>query len=78
MSDKVVAIQPVFGTRKPDDGGLPLKPCPFCGASPTLDQDCDETWYVACINKRCFVSPITKPFGARRQAAIAWNNRQEI
>lgn len=77
MSNKVVAIKPEFGTFKPT-GGVALKSCPFCAAIPSLEQDCDETWYVACINKRCFVVPITKPFGARRQAVLAWNNRQEI
>lgn len=73
MTNKVIAIRPEFGTQKPDNGGF----TPFCGAVPNLEQDCDETWYVECVNKRCFVSPLTKPFVGRRQAVSAWNNRQE-
>ncbi|WP_411041356.1 Lar family restriction alleviation protein [Vibrio parahaemolyticus] len=77
IKDNVIALKPDYGLCKPDNGGYPLKPCPFCNSSPNLDQDSDSSWYVACINKRCFVLPITLPFKSKRHAAIAWNTRTE-
>lgn len=77
MTDSVVFIKPEYGACKPDDGGFKLKLCPFCGSKPNLEQDCDSTWYVECVNKRCFVLPLTRPYETRRQAVIAWNNRVE-
>lgn len=78
MCENVIPIKPDYGTLKPDNGGYTLKSCPFCSSSPTLEQDSDSNWYVACVNKRCFVLPITLPFIGRRQAVIAWNSRVEI
>ncbi|TDE19263.1 hypothetical protein E1100_25730 [Vibrio owensii] len=75
MRENVIYIKPDYGTFKPDDGGYTLNPCPFCGSSPTLEQDSDSSWYVACVNKRCFVLPITLPIVSKRQAVIAWNIR---
>lgn len=50
-----------------------IRRCPFCLANPSLEQDCDSTWSVCCINKRCLVAPITLPFSTPRGAAQAWN-----
>ena len=73
--DNVIFIKPIYGSFKPDNGGYELKTCPFCMSTPTLEQDSDSSWYVACVNKRCFVLPLTLPFKNRRQAVIVWNNR---
>ncbi|HAS3542207.1 TPA: hypothetical protein I6167_002347 [Vibrio cholerae] len=75
--DKIIPFPPNYGTYKPENDGRPLKPCPFCAAEPHMEQDQDLTWFIACINKRCLVVPITRPFPTRTQAIRAWNNRQE-
>ncbi|PSV00345.1 hypothetical protein C9J27_04255 [Photobacterium kishitanii] len=75
VRDNVFFIKPEYGNCKPDDGGYTLKPCPFCKSNPNLEQDSDLSWYVACVNKRCFVLPLTIPVVSRRQASVAWNNR---
>ena len=71
----LVALKPDFGSNKPDNGGKQLEACPFCAAAPHLEQDQDETWCVACVNKRCLVLPLTRPFPTRIQAVRAWNGR---
>ncbi len=71
----IVSLKPEFGLNKPDDGGKKLEACPFCASTPHIEQDQDETWYVACVNKRCLVLPITRPFMTRIQAVRAWNGR---
>lgn len=74
----LVTLKPDFGKNKPNNGGKNLECCPFCAAEPHLEQDQDETWYVACINKRCLVLPLTKPFPTRIQAVRAWNGRVKV
>ncbi|HHY0551857.1 TPA: Lar family restriction alleviation protein [Vibrio parahaemolyticus] len=54
---------------------IPIKTCPFCQQAGFLEVDTDETYYVTCLNKACWVSPITKPFATKREAIIAWNHR---
>lgn len=75
--DNVTFMKPEYGSYKPDNGGYTLKTCPFCNSTPTLEQDADLSWYVACVNKRCFVLPLTLPIKSKRQAVIAWNSRVE-
>ncbi|EGQ7810304.1 hypothetical protein I6Y99_004345 [Vibrio parahaemolyticus] len=52
-----------------------IEPCPFCRQPGYLEVDCDETYYVACLNKACWVGPITKPFETKFEAVRAWNCR---
>ena len=59
--NKVVSFKPEYGTYQPDDGGKVLDVCPFCAAAPHLEQDQDETWYVACIKKQT-VNPLSVVF----------------
>ncbi|MGL4898796.1 MAG: Lar family restriction alleviation protein [Shewanella sp.] len=73
--DNVTFLKPEYGTIKPVDGGYTLKSCPFCNSTPTLEQDSDFSWYVACVNKRCFILPLTLPLRSRISAVNAWNNR---
>ncbi|HAS6407656.1 TPA: hypothetical protein I7256_08015 [Vibrio vulnificus] len=75
--DKIIPFPPNYGTFKPENNGKHLKPCPFCAAKPHIEQDQDETWYVACINKHCLVLPLTRPFMTRIQAVRAWNSRPQ-
>ncbi|MBC9069445.1 hypothetical protein IAH99_13935 [Vibrio cholerae] len=35
----LVALKPDFGSNKPDNGGKQLEACPFCAATPHLEQD---------------------------------------
>lgn len=68
-------IKPDYGLITPDNGSYTLKPCPFCGGTPNLEQDCDLSWSVHCVNKRCFILPITLPVKNRHYAVFAWNHR---
>ncbi len=66
--NKVVSFKPEYGTYQPDDGGKVLDICPFCAAAPHLEQDQDETWYVACIKK--IRTSILTPFLMEGSAVI--------
>lgn len=52
---------------------IDLRRCPWCKQDPTIEQDMDQTWYVACSFKQCAVAPITAPYLTRRQAMMVWN-----
>ena len=61
-----------------------LRPCPFCGQTPAMRQVYSDAfakgelqnYYVACLNEKCALQPVTlMNFLTRRQAAAAWNRR---
>ena len=71
-----------------DDKGLNLKPCPFCGAHPTLNKDDGASWLiptrisdddpaysVECDNVDCDCNPCTILFKTKEEAIEAWNKR---
>lgn len=57
-----------------------LKPCPFCGGTPTM-RDVDikalgGTGYcVECMNEDCMVNVCTRRFDTEDEAIEAWNQR---
>jgi len=52
-----------------------LKPCPFCGVEPYLDDRHGEWFKVACDNPVCHVSIWTAWHEDKKQAIAAWNRR---
>lgn len=60
-----------------------LKPCPFCGEQPELDEwhygDAGEciTFMVQCKNENCTCRPFTQEYIRVLPAIEAWNRRAE-
>jgi hypothetical protein len=60
-----------------------LKPCPFCGEQPVLEEVPDSTsweklYHIACVNKKgCGMQPATHPFtmAAFNMFAFNWDAR---
>ncbi len=55
----------------------PLKPCPFCGGAPILNE---EQTFIACDNPDCFINPcfdweIEPKINTKAEAIAAWNRR---
>lgn len=50
-----------------------LTACPWCKALPTLEQDFDGGWQVACSTVRCPVAPISSGYKFQHMAVMAWN-----
>ena len=57
-----------------------LKPCPFCGKEPVVDDRFDEygelEFSVACANDRCFLEVQTR-YMSFLEAAYEWNRRAD-
>ena len=49
-----------------------LKPCPFCGKTPTAERNKYGSWEVGCS---CELGPMTDLYGERLHAIRAWNRR---
>ena len=67
-------------TSSPTPAVLPdaraLKPCPFCGADPLIeDGENDRPWVVQCMNRDCPAQPFMDHADTKRQAIKAWNTR---
>lgn len=59
-----------------------IKPCPFCGKEPEVQQDENffgmTEWWIACLNFDCPVDNVTTGSFAIKQKAInAWNKRSD-
>jgi hypothetical protein len=59
---------------------MELKPCPFCGSEPAIDQLVDvfgnETWEVFCPKLFCPVMDVCSgEFPTKKRAINAWNTR---
>jgi len=56
-----------------------LKPCPWCGKTPTLFAEGDKGQYkfVACNGNECGVEPCTLTYDSEKEAITAWNERIE-
>lgn len=69
---------------------IELKPCPFCGVVPEIQDyvdgprdmnalpglDCKLTYGVGCENERCPCTPFTDDdYQTPQEAAAAWNRR---
>ena len=60
-----------------------LKPCPFCGELPEIDQG-EYTykvkdriyWAVGCMNDDCEVDVETDNFDTKEEAIKVWNTRR--
>lgn len=54
-----------------------LKPCPFCGRQPVLEQDefVKTYWKIYCSNVDC-VAFYARGFFGKQSAVKAWNRRQ--
>ena len=50
-----------------------LKPCPFCGSVPTVDQDTNGDWYIICEGDDCHAAISELP--DRDWSIEAWNRR---
>lgn len=53
--------------------GWSLRECPWCRRQPSLHQDQDGSWYVACTFHQCPVAPLTAGYSNRHLAAKMWN-----
>ena len=57
---------------------LELKPCPWCGKTPTMMAwtDYSTRYRVTCFYTDCTIQPGTGPlFDRKEEAAKAWNQR---
>ena len=58
-----------------------LKPCPFCGATPTLETFTDMfnriKYGVECHFADCEISPYTAWYADKNDAIEAWNRRSD-
>jgi hypothetical protein len=55
-----------------------LKPCPFCGASPSLLQTINNSFYIRCCNIDCPIDPRTGYFDKPDTTAKKWNKRVSL
>jgi hypothetical protein len=60
----------------------PLRPCPFCGGTPTVEPSpwLDESVRIACGNDACRVQPRTEYLLVRYadELSAAWNARPGV
>lgn len=58
-----------------------MKPCPFCGAEPIakemITKDNTVRYAVLCINKACYIRPMTNLIAERDEAIKEWNWRKK-
>lgn len=53
-----------------------LKPCPFCGAIPTLEYDNGiKKWWIMCDNEKCKIQPMTDAHAFKGVIVGEWNRR---
>lgn len=55
-----------------------LEKCPFCGKTPSMVVDPHrnrEVFFVKCMNKKCYVQPLTNEYKDIVLAAERWNRR---
>ena len=53
-----------------------LRPCPFCGAIPTLVyEDNFKKWWIACNNDKCMIQPFTSLHINKGVIVREWNRR---
>ena len=78
MTDRICAISIILEYDIRIDTKTEIKPCPFCGAEPVIDND-GGGWYINCDNWReCPVTPRSSGTYTRRDGCIrAWNTRTE-
>lgn len=56
-----------------------LKPCPFCGEMPHLEEDYESNFFaVYCGNPECVTKPYTDLYGTESEAIKAWNTRVDV
>lgn len=60
---------------------MQLKPCPFCGDYPELQEWVTEDgitfFIVACENEDCPIRPFTQKYIRKKPAFDAWNTRND-
>lgn len=55
-----------------------LKPCPFCGTIPTLEQDpITSRFAIFCDHPKCRIQPSTDFHTNRSVVTREWNRRQK-
>ena len=58
-----------------------LKPCPFCGVTPTIEQHIDFAnrlrFGIECCNPKCDIQPLTCWYADEKEAIEVWNRRVE-
>lgn len=52
-----------------------LRPCPFCGHAPVLEEDGHGAYRVGCEDAGCRVNPHTVDYVEPLRAVVAWNQR---
>ena len=58
--------------------GEMLKPCPFCGGTPELNDYTDKpvcAWVLSHRAKGCMIAPLIENFPSQQSALSAWNTR---
>lgn len=56
-----------------------LKPCPFCGGEPTLEQNnSTKKWWVYCSNPKRRINPSTDMHIVRAVIVREWNRRVDM
>ena len=55
-----------------------LKPCPFCGQTPSIYQnEVTKMWIIRCTNEKCRIMPHTDYHKTKGVIVREWNRRAE-
>lgn len=55
-----------------------LKPCPFCGTIPHVEQNnSTKKYWIQCTNPKCRIQPCTDMHKTRGVIVREWNRRKE-
>ena len=53
-----------------------LKPCPFCGKTPTIEYGASiKKYWISCTNDKCACAPCTYAHVNKGVVVRAWNSR---
>jgi len=56
---------------------MKIKSCPFCNKKPILVQQwLSKTWFIECVNKKCFGIRQLTSYITTEEAITTWNIRK--